>query len=108
MQLKEEEIQSLVREIVRRLEPAPSGAAPSPAVPPSSPQAQVFFTKPGVVHPSVDSAVAAAKKAQLVFQEMGLEARHKIIAAIRKAGVDHAEPLAKQAHQETGLGRWED
>lgn len=118
MQLQEEELQQLVREVLKRVEakesachcestPAqPSASASSAFVDASVPR--TMFSAQGVIHPSVDSAVQAAKKAQVVFQELGLESRKKIIDAIRKAGYDNAEPLAKLAHQETGLGRWED
>ncbi|MEK9144900.1 MAG: aldehyde dehydrogenase, partial [Elusimicrobiota bacterium] len=47
-------------------------------------------------------------RAQEEFQSLGLEQRGKIIRAMRRAGVANAEPLAKLAHQETGLGRWQD
>jgi len=104
MQLKESEIQSLVQEILKRLEKEPNSNEISSAPPRTSLASSIPNE---VVHASVDSAVETAKKAQKIFQEMGLDARRKIIDAIRKAGYDNAEPLAKSAHQETGLGRWE-
>jgi len=104
MQLKESDIQSLVQEILKRLEKETKGNEKS-SIPLRTPFASSIPDE--VVHSSVDSAVLTAKKAQKLFQDMGLDARRKIIDAIRKAGVDNAEPLAKSAHQETGLGRWE-
>ncbi len=89
MELQRDEIEKIVREVLNRLETK-------------------SVTHCRVVHPSVQEAVEAAKKSQKIFQELGLELRRKIIDAIRKAGVDHAERLAKLAHQETGMGRWED
>ncbi|MDE2236331.1 MAG: aldehyde dehydrogenase, partial [Elusimicrobia bacterium] len=62
----------------------------------------------GVVHSSVDSAVEAAQSAQRVFQELGLEQRHRIVKAMRKAAVANAERLARLAREETGMGRVED
>jgi propionaldehyde dehydrogenase len=59
----------------------------------------------GVVHSSVDSAVAAAQRAQTVFQAQGLEARREIIKAMRKVSIANAERMAKMAVEETGLGR---
>lgn len=94
MQLNEEEIQSLVQEVLKRID------TPSASV--------IKKDASGVIHGSVDAAVQSAKAAQAIFQEMGLEARRKIIDAIRKAGCENAEKLAKLAHEETGLGRWED
>ncbi len=94
MELKEEDVQSLVREVLKRLET--QAPKPLPAV------------SGNVIFPSVDQAVEAAGKAQEIFKPLGLEARKKIIQALRNAGLQNAEKLAKLAHQETGLGRWED
>lgn len=91
MELKEEEIRSLVQEVLKRLEPLAPAAAP-----------------PGVIFPTVDQAVEAARKAQQAYKHLGLEARRKIIESLRAAGRKNAEHLAKLAHKETGLGRWED
>ncbi len=62
----------------------------------------------GVVFSSVDDAVKAARAAQEEFQRLGLEARRKIIEAMRKAAVANAERLARMAAEETGMGRAED
>ncbi|MFA6030282.1 MAG: aldehyde dehydrogenase family protein [Elusimicrobiota bacterium] len=62
----------------------------------------------GFVFSSIDDAFRAAEGAQEEFQAMGLEARRKIIRAMRSAGVQNAEPLAKMAREETGMGRWPD
>ncbi len=96
-------MQALVQEILKRLgnvslEPPRSYSAGSGTGGAAS---------GGVLHSSVDSAGETAGRAQKVFQEMGLETRRQIIDAIRKAGYDNAELLAKMAVQETGLGRWE-
>ncbi len=97
MELKEEEIQALVQEILKRVEPRiPAQESPSPK------------TFPGPVYPSVQEAVSAAKAAQKVFQDLGLDLRKSIVNAMRQAARDQAEPLAKLAHEETGLGRWQD
>jgi acyl-CoA reductase-like NAD-dependent aldehyde dehydrogenase len=97
MPLAEQELETLVREVLKRLNPeAVQGSAAPSAAPASS-----------VVHPSVDAAVDAAVRAQTVFQDLGLEQRRRIIAAVRKTAAEHAEPLAKMAREETGLGRWE-
>jgi propionaldehyde dehydrogenase len=103
MQLEEREVQSLVQEILKRLGSSSPVAQSSPsAQPPPAP------VQDGVIHSSVGSAVETARKAQGIFQEMGLEARRKVIDSMRKAGLENAESLAKLAHEETGLGRWED
>ena len=57
---------------------------------------------------TIDAAVKAANTAQLQLMKMTLEKRKEIIAAIRKDMLIHADDLAKRAHEETGLGRYED
>jgi propionaldehyde dehydrogenase len=105
--MQSEEIARIVGEVLARLEKEDLGrvlaapqAAPAAAAPPSG--------CGGVVHPTVDAAVQAARKAQAVFQDQGLEARREVIRAMRKAAVANAERLAKLAREETGMGRWED
>ena len=60
------------------------------------------------IHGSIDEAVAAAKSAQQSYMTEGLQSRHRIIDAIRSAMRAEAENLARLAHTETGLGRYED
>ena len=126
--LGQEEITQLVGEILKRLnfEPRPAPAAPAAPSPkkddcgcggkegacacpaPSSPWPKTASAScGGVAYPNVDAAVEAARRAQAAFQELGLERRGKIIEAMRQAGLANAERLAKLAHQETGMGRWE-
>jgi acyl-CoA reductase-like NAD-dependent aldehyde dehydrogenase len=56
----------------------------------------------------VDEAIAAATQAFHEMKNMSLAARDEIIASIRESMLTHAESLARQAHAETGLGRWQD
>ncbi len=56
----------------------------------------------------INSAVEAAKIAFSQLNSMSLEKRHEIVNNVRKLMLEHAEDLAKKAHQETGLGRVED
>ncbi|MSP25741.1 MAG: aldehyde dehydrogenase EutE, partial [Myxococcales bacterium] len=51
--------------------------------------------------------VAAARAAFQAFQNVGLEQRMVIIEAIRVSMRKHAESLAREAREETGLGRVE-
>jgi acyl-CoA reductase-like NAD-dependent aldehyde dehydrogenase len=60
------------------------------------------------IYPTVDEAVAAAKKAFEAFRSVGLDGRKTIIAAVRASMLRHGERLAEMAHAETGLGRVED
>ncbi len=60
------------------------------------------------IHASVDAAVVAAGRAFRAFGDHGLAARKVVIEAIRRSMLDHAEQLARMAHQETHIGRYED
>ncbi len=60
------------------------------------------------VFEGIDEAVRAAGTAFRQFDEMGLQKREGIIAAIRNAMREERDALAKEAHEETGLGRYED
>src|ERR1043166_2726732 len=57
---------------------------------------------------ALDEAVRAAATAFCQFDEMGLQKRRAIIASIRDAMREHGSALAREAHEETGLGRYED
>ena len=51
------------------------------------------------IHATIDEAVAAAGEAFRVFGGQGLAARKVIIDAVRRSMLDHAEQLARMAHQ---------
>ncbi|MBI5631428.1 MAG: aldehyde dehydrogenase [Elusimicrobia bacterium] len=95
--MRPDEIALIVGEVLKRLE---AGSASGGAL-------AVLSAAAGdpVAHSSVDGAVAAAQRAQEAFQELGLEARRKVIEAMRKAAVAAAERLARLAREETGMGR---
>ena len=57
------------------------------------------------VHPTIDAAVASARRAQLRYRDAGLDARRVIIEAIRVAMRREGERLAHLAREETGIGR---
>ena len=59
------------------------------------------------VFATVDDAVNAAGIAFRELDGMSLDGRKKIIASIRESMLAHAEELARHAHNETGLGRFE-
>jgi acyl-CoA reductase-like NAD-dependent aldehyde dehydrogenase len=56
----------------------------------------------------VESAVVAARAAYEQLERLTLQKRKDIIAAMRAEMIERAEELAKMAHGETGLGRWQD
>jgi acyl-CoA reductase-like NAD-dependent aldehyde dehydrogenase len=60
------------------------------------------------IHATIDEAVAAAERTFAAFHDSGLAARKVVIEAVRRSMLDHAEQLARMAHQETHMGRYED
>ena len=92
MPISEEDLRKIVAEVARTLDAAPA-AAPSAGF------------SAGPVFDTVDQAVDAANRAQPGFQELGLEARRKIIDAMREASRQNARRWAEMAVAETGMGR---
>jgi len=93
MAISEEDLNKIVTEVVRNLE---TGTEPSRSA------------AGGPVFDTVDEAVNAAERAQPVFQDMGLEARGRIIAAMREVSRANARRWAEAAVAETGMGRVDD
>lgn len=60
------------------------------------------------VHPTVDAAVDAAKKAYLALDSHTLADRARFIRAMRDCTYSELENIARMAVQESGLGRWDD
>jgi acyl-CoA reductase-like NAD-dependent aldehyde dehydrogenase len=58
--------------------------------------------------PDVDSAVLAARRAYEELQDLPISVRERMISHIRRALRENAQPLAYEAWQETGMGRYED
>ena len=92
-----------VQEILRRVRQRYVGEEPSVPVPPAG----VGEEGCGVFE-AIDDAVKAARVAFESFRDLGLDARVRIIDAVREAMVRDARELAQMAHRETGLGRPED
>jgi len=61
-----------------------------------------------VSYPTLDEAVAAAKKAQPIWAMLPMERRKEIISEVRVHLRRHTEELSRLAVEETGLGRYED
>ncbi len=94
--LTDQEIEQIARKIVSDLGPGADsggGARPQPAL---------------GVFSSIQEAVTAARTAWPEYVRLPMATRNRIIADIRSACLDQAAPLAKSAHEETGLGRYED
>lgn len=103
--LTDQDIEAIARRIAAELagvkpSPAPE-AAPARAAAPAPAEGMGLFA-------TVDEAVRAAQKAQPAFAALPLAKRDQIIASMRRAMLENAAALAKAAHEETGLGRFED
>lgn len=104
---------SLAERLGTRLAPPTASAAtvpPTPAPSLRSPARQAATPAPGAdgLFPNVPAAVEAASRAFHSFADATLASRQRIVAAIRTAMLESAEALARQAREETGLGRVED
>ena len=105
--LTDVDVQGIIARVQERLGQAPSGALPAQSLAAQGELAADVALGEGI-YLTVDEAVAAAKRAQQVYAEMGLDTRRTIVDAIRAAMLREAENLAMLAVTETGLGRYED
>lgn len=100
MHFGEEQIAAAVERVAKRL--AATGALNGPG----RASAPAHISGMGVFATIAD-AVSAAKAAFYSLGSMPLEARGRIIEAMRRAALDNLEQLARLAVDETGLGRYE-
>ena len=106
MRISDQQVDIIARRLAERVSsPAPTrnvtGVAPAaPAVHTGNILGEGVFA-------TVDDAVNAAAIAYRELDGMPLEGRKKIITSIRETMLEHAEELARHAHRETGLGRYE-
>jgi aldehyde dehydrogenase len=104
--LGQPELDSIVREVMARLSAAgTASSAPAGGAVPLRSREPV--DGPGLFR-DLDSAVAAAAGAFRQLQELPLEKRRDLIAAMRRAALDEAAAVATAAVEETGLGRADD
>ena len=96
MALDERRIQSIVSEVLGRLEAerAPDSGRPG--------------AEPLGVHADLDAAISAAFAAFKAFDGTPLETRKAIVASIRATLTANVDALSKLGVDETGLGRFED
>jgi len=104
-QLTQEQVDLIASQLVHILQPQPE----KPASIINETNVSQAKQSLGVgVFANIDSAVNAARNAQMQLMSMTLEKRNKIIANIRNKMTQYAEDLANRAYEETGLGRRED
>ncbi len=87
MAINESELKLIVSEVVKQLNRQENASAG---------QLGIFN--------DMNTAIAAAKDAQKVMQQMPMDFREKIIAKIREKTIENAELLAKMGVEETGMG----
>lgn len=110
--LTDREIDEIARRIAADLAQGaapPSRAATAQFAPAQAPADSTVSTIHGLgIHVTVADAVQAAAAAQPRFAVLPLAQRAKIIESMRQTMRENCESLAKAAHDETGLGRYED
>ena len=84
------------------------GPRPEPQTAPRPHRPAVTSTRGDALFPDVDSAVTAARRAYEQLRQLPLAVRERMVAHIRRAMRENAQPLAYEAWTETGMGRYED
>ena len=103
--ITDREVQELAQQVLKQI--AAAAPAPAPAASATAPRGVDSSGTLGCFD-TVDAAVAAAYEAQRQYDNLTLDRRNAIISHMRQKMRDNAEALAWMAHQETGLGRYED
>jgi len=108
-QLDDTQIDAIAQRVWQKLRSPEAPPSTAPALTPSQKEAVARGgALPMGVFRTVDECVLAARKAFDDLSRLGLKARHEIIASIRHAMLANAIALAREAQEETGLGRVED
>lgn len=102
-EIDQEKIRDIVTQVVKNLTETQSVQTTS-----TTAQTIVRAADKSGVFSNAEAAIKAAKAAQAKLVQMGMDKRKMIISAIRKAGLEHAEMLAKMAFEETKMGVAED
>lgn len=103
--MNETQLNAIVEQVVRRLS-SELAKTPSMTGSPSAPASATptLLTKRPGIFDELDSAGAAAQRAQAQWASTPLSTRHQVIRAMRQTTRDLAEELAVRAVNETGLG----
>ncbi|NOZ21993.1 MAG: aldehyde dehydrogenase EutE [Planctomycetes bacterium] len=102
MSIDENIVSRIVEKVVERLQDGKKGTESRPSA-----DAAPLGLGDGLFD-DVESAIEAARIAQEQLDAETLALRGKLIAAIRKAALENAETLAREAVEEGGLGRIDD
>lgn len=99
MDIQQQEVERIVAEVMRRMTSGQAqGVAPAGGM-----QAGYGAKGDYGIFDTLDDAVAVAKESYPKIRTLAM--RDKVIAVIRKAGVEQARMLAEMAVSETGMGR---
>lgn len=102
--LSDRDIEAIAQKIVADIQDGRPAVIPG-----ASPAGSSGMSAAGMgIFDTVDEAVTAARASFTVFSALPLDHRNRIIANIRAVMREHKTALAKSAHEETGLGRFED
>jgi acyl-CoA reductase-like NAD-dependent aldehyde dehydrogenase len=109
--MDERQIQAVIDRVMSELghagAPGPGSAPPArPAAEPPGPSATPRHGDN--LFGDVDTAVEAARRAYRELQGLPVSLRERMIAHVRRTMRENAQPLAYEAWQETGMGRYED
>jgi len=96
------DIERIVKAVVQSMDRS-GGAAPLPSSTTAPPAQAIARPTPMGVFASLDDAVAEADKAYRQMRSVAM--RNLAVAAIRRAGEEHAQELAEMAVAETKMGR---
>jgi acyl-CoA reductase-like NAD-dependent aldehyde dehydrogenase len=106
--LTDAQVDNIARRLADRMGSPAAGTAVAPGPARKAAPGQVASIRQGEgVFATVDECIEAARLAFFNLGELTLDSRTRIIAAIREAMLLVGDDLARMAHQETGLGRYE-
>jgi acyl-CoA reductase-like NAD-dependent aldehyde dehydrogenase len=111
MMIDDAEIQTVIDRVMSELRQSDRvrhGPRPEPQVVAQPPPPPATPRHGDNLFPDVDSAVAAARIGWERSQDLPLSVREQMIAHMRRTLRENAQPLAYEARQETGMGRYED
>lgn len=109
--LDDAQIDAIIEQVMSELrqgERVRHGPAPVKPVLPESPLPRPALKHGDNLFSDVDQAVSAARRAFQQLQELPLSIRENMVSHIRRTMRENAQLLAKDAWEETGMGRYED
>ena len=106
--LNDQDVKAIIERVKGRVAAVESSGRSGPALAASDEIAAYEAQLGEGIYPTIDAAVAAARRAFTQFRDMGLDGRRAIVDAMRESMLREGERLAYMACEETGLGRADD